>query len=390
MKLTGRAMLGWASVLAVLPVALLSRRLFYYVAEQANGAGGLGRYVGQMWGAMVGACLLRPNVELCTSAAMRLVRSLTERVARTDATVLILGESGVGKEVVARSIHARSSRASRPFVKVNCAALPRDLLESELFGHEKGAFTHAYTMRRGWFEQANGGTLFLDEITEVPVDLQAKLLHVLQDGEFFRVGGQRPIATDVQVIAATHRDLQEAIAAGEFREDLYYRLNVIEIRVPPLRERRDEIPGLVNHFCEGFAAMYGRPVEIDAATLDVFMRYDWPGNVRELENTVHRIAVLGTAAALGAMMPQPVAGGSPATADGHDAVLSLKERGRLAAREAERVAITTALEGARWNRSAAARALQISLRALRYKIAELGIIRGTSEDAETPPNRVAG
>jgi two-component system response regulator AtoC len=389
MKLTGRAMLGWASVLAAVPVALVSRRLFMYLAEQANAAGGLSRYAGQMWGAMVGACILRPNVDLCTSAAMRFVRSLTDRVARTDATVLILGESGVGKEVVARTIHARSERASRPFVKVNCAALPHDLLESELFGHEKGAFTHAYTMRRGWFEQANGGTLFLDEITEVPVDLQAKLLHVLQDGEFFRIGGQRPIATDVQVIAATHRDLRAAIAAGEFREDVYYRLNVIEIHVPPLRERRDEIPGLVRHFCDGFAAMYGRPVELDAATLDLFMRYDWPGNVRELENTVHRIAVLGTAAALGAMMPQPVAGGSAARGDGDDAVMSLKERGRLAAREAERVAIATALETARWNRSAAARALQISVRALRYKMAELGLIRGTTEERQTPPDRMA-
>src|SRR3989449_6202285 len=197
---------------------------------------------------------------LCISSKMQLVRELVAKVAGTNTTVLLRGESGVGKEIVARAIHKLSPRAARQFLKVNCAALPGELLESELFGHEKGAFTGAYRQKPGKFEATDGGTLLLDEIGEMPLRLQAKLLHVLQDGEFSRVGGEKIIDTDVRLIAATNRDLESALRAHQFREDLYYRLNVIEIRIPPLRERREEIPGLVDFFLKKFNVQYGRAV----------------------------------------------------------------------------------------------------------------------------------
>src|SRR6266545_6361987 len=198
------------------------------------------------------------QLELCTSPAMRTVRELIARVAATNAAVLLTGESGVGKEVVARAIHQASPRAAGAFLKVNCAALPEELLESELFGHQRGAFTGAYRDKPGKFELAQKGTLMLDEIGEVPFRLQAKLLHVLQDGEFARVGGERVLETDVRVLAATNRDLQAEIRAGRFREDLYYRLNVIPIFVPPLRDRQEDIPLLADHFMADFAREYGR------------------------------------------------------------------------------------------------------------------------------------
>ena len=188
------------------------------------------------------------GLDLCSSSKMQPIRDLVAKVAGTNTTVLLRGESGVGKEVVAHALHQASSRADRQFLKVNCAALPGELLESELFGHEKGAFTGAYRQKPGKFEAADGGTLMLDEIGEMPLRLQAKLLHVLQDGEFCRVGGEKIIDTDVRLIASTNRDLESAMRVHQFREDLYYRLNVIEIRIPPLRERREEIPGLLDHF----------------------------------------------------------------------------------------------------------------------------------------------
>src|ERR671914_217888 len=196
------------------------------------------------------------------SEKMRGIAQVIEQVSDSDVTVLIRGESGVGKELVARAIHQRSTRRAKPFVKVNCAALPAELLESELFGHEKGAFTGAYRQKPGKFEAADQGTLLLDEIGEIPLRLQAKLLHVLQDGEFSRVGGEKIIDTDVRLIAATNRDLEASMRAHQFREDLYYRLNVIEIRIPPLRERREEIPVLIDHFKRRFNAQYGRSIEI--------------------------------------------------------------------------------------------------------------------------------
>ncbi len=226
------------------------------------------------------------------SAAIRQTRKLIEQVADTEVTVLILGESGTGKEVVARNLHYRSSRRNKPFVPVNCGAIPGELLESELFGHEKGAFTGALTSRQGRFEMAEGGTLFLDEIGDMPLAMQVKLLRVLQERCFERVGSNRTIYCDVRVIAATHRNLEEEIVAGRFREDLYYRLNVFPIEVPPLRERREDIPALVADLIARIENEKRGSVRLTAAALEALKRYDWPGNVRELANLIERLAVL--------------------------------------------------------------------------------------------------
>jgi transcriptional regulator with GAF, ATPase, and Fis domain len=314
---------------------------------------------------------------LLGSPAMRGVGEIIREVADSDATVLILGESGVGKDVVARSIVA-SSRRREPFVKVNCAALPRELLESELFGHEKGAFTGAFRRKLGKFEFAQHGSLFLDEVGELPLALQAKLLHVLQDREFCRVGGSDPIRADARVIASTNRDLERAIGEGEFREDLYYRLNVVEIHVPPLRRRKEEIPALVRHFLEKFSRD-GRPVTLSSDDLDAMLAHDWPGNVRELENVVRRLVLLQNVpeargrvlAALRSPCPglaPPPAGPPPAPALAPP--LGLREIARQAAAEAERKALREVLERVRWNRTRAAEALKINYKTLRGKIAE--------------------
>jgi DNA-binding NtrC family response regulator len=227
------------------------------------------------------------------SVALQRVREQIQQVAKTDATVLILGETGTGKELIARAVHQQSSRGERPLVKVNCASLPPSLIESELFGHEKGAFTGAMRQHQGRFEVADGGTLFLDEVGELPLGLQAKLLRVLQDGELERVGSSRTFRVDTRVIAATNRDLSSAIAAGEFRQDLYYRLHVFPITAPPLRERAEDIPLLAQFFAARFARKLGKPVpEIPETTLNALVRYSWPGNVRELENVLERAAIL--------------------------------------------------------------------------------------------------
>src|SRR6188474_1136583 len=227
------------------------------------------------------------------SEPMRHVALIIDQVADSDVTVLVRGESGVGKELVARAIHQRSTRKARPFVKVNCAALPAELLESELFGHEKGAFTGAATTRIGKFEQAHSGTIFLDEIGEMKPPLQAKLLHVLQDAEFTKLGSNKPIDVDVRVVAATNRDLESMMLSGEFREDLYYRLKVIEVTVPPLRERRNEIVHLTEFFIDRYARRYNRPVrQLSEELAQLFQSYEWPGNIRELENMIKRIVIL--------------------------------------------------------------------------------------------------
>src|SRR5919106_3398666 len=227
------------------------------------------------------------------SENMRSIATVIEQVADSDVTVLIRGESGVGKELVARAIHQRSTRRNRPFVKVNCAALPAELLESELFGHERGAFTGAATTRIGKFEQAHSGTIFMDEIGEMKPPLQAKLLHVLQDAEFTKLGSNKKINIDVRVVAATNRDLEQMMLRGDFREDLYYRLKVIEALVPPLRERRDEIPSLTDFFVVKYSHRYNRPVRpLSDELRQKFMEYEWPGNVRELENMIKRFVIL--------------------------------------------------------------------------------------------------
>jgi two-component system, NtrC family, response regulator AtoC len=326
-----------------------------------------------------------PLTVTCTSSKMQPIRDLVAKVAVTNTTVLLRGESGVGKEVVARSIHKASPRAARQFLKVNCAALPAELLESELFGHEKGAFTGAYRQKPGKFEAADQGTLLLDEIGEIPLRLQAKLLHVLQDGEFSRVGGEKIIDTDVRLIAATNRDLEASMRAHQFREDLYYRLNVIEIRIPPLRERREEIPVLIDHFLKKFNSQYGRAVDLPDDAIRAFLDYHWPGNIRELENAVKRVVVLGSARPVhqeivgnlnrGLRPAAPAA--APVLAQpsaGPDASISLKDIARQAARDAERVAIKEVLDRVHWNRAKAARLLQISYKALLYKIVQCGLV----------------
>jgi len=303
---------------------------------------------------------------------MRSVLDVVVRVAGTSATILLLGESGVGKEVVAQAIHRAPPRASHPFVKVSCAALPEGLLESELFGHTRGAFTGASRDRMGKFELARHGTILLDEVGEIPLRLQAKLLHVLQDGEFARVGADKVLQSDVRVVAATNRNLEEAMRAGQFREDLYYRLNVITIRIPPLRERRGEIPVLAGHFLCRFNAAYSRSAVISSDTMRVFTEYAWPGNVRELENAVKRIVVLGGAMLRLGVLPSPADAVPPAPG----APTGLKTIARRAARAAERIAIETVLDHVAGNQVKAARLLQISYSALRYKILECGLARG--------------
>jgi two-component system response regulator AtoC len=336
---------------------------------------------------------------LCNSGKMQPIRDLVAKVAATNTTVLLRGESGVGKEVVGRAIHKASPRAAKQFLKVNCAALPGELLESELFGHEKGAFTGAYRQKPGKFEAAHQGTLLLDEIGEMPLRLQAKLLHVLQDGEFSRVGGERIIDTDVRLIAATNRDLEASMRIHQFREDLYYRLNVIEIRIPPLRERREEIPVLVDHFLKKFNAQYGRTVDIPGETLRAFIEFDWPGNIRELENAIKRVVVLGSArpvhveivSNLGRNNRQLPRAGTAAldVRPTPDTPISLKDIARQAAREAERVAIKEVLDRVHWNRAKAARLLQISYKALLYKIVQCGLVVQDTEKEEKPKEVMA-
>src|SRR5947209_12046659 len=316
------------------------------------------------------------------SPKMRAILTIIENVADTDATVLIRGESGVGKDLVARAIHAQSARKAGPVVKVNCAAIPPGLLESELFGHEKGAFTGAHRRKPGQFEYAHGGTLDLDEIAEPPLALQAKLLHVLQDFRFTLVGGQRELAVEARVIAATNRDLERALTRGQFREDLYYRLNVVELRIPPLRERREEIPQLAHWFLARFNAQYGRQKQLTPETLARLTEHPWSGNVRELENAVRRMVVLtdGEQAfeALVAHGRNGHNGHAAAAGPARPVTESLREIARRGARDAERKALAEVLERVRWNRAEASRILKVSYKTLLNKICECGL---------TPPSR---
>lgn len=313
------------------------------------------------------------------SEKMLYLKSVIEQVADTDITVLISGESGSGKELVAHSLHQLSSRRNNAFVKVNCAALPGELLESELFGYEKGSFTGAGNRKLGKFEMADEGTIFLDEISEMSSAMQAKLLHVLQDGEFSRLGGGRDVKVDSRVISATNIDLRKAVAEGGFREDLFYRLNVVGIHVPPLRERRDEIPLLTEYFMRNYCAQYNRePRDLSAETMGLFLHHHWPGNVRELENIIKRIIVLDDEVAalaefsmLNGAVPEKAIPTYPEQSK--PGKLSLREVGRMAARLAEREAILRILRETRWNRKKAAQILRVSYKALLYKIKEVGL-----------------
>ncbi len=294
------------------------------------------------------------------------------RIASSNATVVIHGESGVGKELLAASLHYNSTRAQKPFVKVNCGAIPEGLLESEFFGHEKGAFTGAVARRTGRFEHADGGTLFLDEIGELPLALQVKLLRVLQDREFERVGGDKTLRVDVRLVAATNRDLEAMVAAGTFRSDLFYRLNVVSLTVPPLRERVDDIAVLAAHFLRKFTAEHGREIDgFDDHALAVMQRYAWPGNVRELSNAVERAVVMSSGSTIFAEdLPLPVVAASRAAPE--LAARTLK----ALLRDFEAGVIRQALERNQDNRSRTANELGISRRALLYKLHELNLDDG--------------
>ncbi len=310
----------------------------------------------------------RPSNIIGDSAAMQAVYDLIGTVCKSDATVLIRGESGTGKELVAHAIHYNSPRASRPLIKVNCAALPETVIESELFGHEKGAFTGAIARREGRFELANGGTIFLDEIGDLTPATQIKLLRVLQEREFERVGGTTTIRVNVRVIAATNRDLEDLIEEDQFRRDLYYRLNVFPIHMPALRERRTDIPLLANFFVEKYSKAASKPVRrISAPALDMMMSYDWPGNVRELENCIERSVLLTQDEVIHAHQLPPtvrtVESGRPVEGEGLQSALD----------RVEREMIVDALKASRGNMARAARALGITERIMGLRVKKYGI-----------------
>jgi formate hydrogenlyase transcriptional activator len=315
------------------------------------------------------------------SVALHRVLRDVDVVAPTDATVLIQGETGTGKELIARAIHDRSARRARPFVKLSCAAIPAGLLESELFGHDRGAFTGAVRQRTGRFELADGGTLFLDEIGELPFDLQPKLLRILQEQEFERVGGERTVRVDVRLVAATNRDLAGMVAEQRFRDDLFYRLNVFPIDVPPLRERPDDIPALVEHFVRRFASQMNRRIDIiPRDAIAAMQQYAWPGNIRELANVVER----ATIRSLGPTLDIPVAELERLAARASRPYASREHPATLA--ELERAHILAVLEEANWliagPRGAAAR-LGMKRTTLQSLIKRLGIARSAARDGPT-------
>ena len=320
---------------------------------------------------------LQHNFEeiICCSKIVKKVLRKIEQVASTDATVLILGETGTGKELLVRAVHNISPRRERPLVKVNCAALPANLIESELFGHEKGAFTGAVTRKIGRFELADGGTIFLDEIGDLSLELQTKLLRVLQEGEFERLGNPNTTKVDVRVIAATNRDLEKAIEKGAFREDLYYRLNVFPIKSPPLRERKEEIPLLVNHFIKKYGARIGKEIELVSKNMmDTLQAYDWPGNVRELENTVERALIIsqGKQLELGDWLPRD-------SISRKDEISTKSDASHISTlEESEREYIIAVLEMTDWQvrgEKGAAKILDINPSTLESRMRKLGIKR---------------
>jgi formate hydrogenlyase transcriptional activator len=314
-----------------------------------------------------------------SSRALDAVLAGVRRVAPTDSTVLIQGETGTGKELIARAIHNISSRCGRPFIKLNCAAIPLDLLESELFGHEKGAFTGAIAQKLGRFEMADKGTLFLDEIGDIPPSLQPKLLRILQEQEFERLGGSRTHKVDVRLVAATHRNLAEMVRNGEFRSDLYFRLNVFPVQLPPLRERREDIPDLVSHFVDLFGRRVGRRIDhIPLETMVALSAYDWPGNIRELQNLIERAVILS----VDGVLPNPLQAeeAQPISIFSAPTILA----------DSERALILRAVQAAGWvigGRKGAAARLGLKRTTLIYKMQRHGISRPPLEGslAMSPP-----
>lgn len=317
------------------------------------------------------------------SEKMLQVKSIVEQVADSELTVLVRGESGTGKEIAARMLHNLSKRANEPFTKVNCAAIPRDLLEAELFGYEKGAFTGAHKTKPGRFEVANKGSIFLDEIGDMPLELQSKLLQVLEQQEFIRVGGITTIHVDVRIICATNKNLEEAIRGQLFRDDLFYRLNEITIFLPPVRDRRDDIPLLINHFLNRYNDLYEKNYPALAPeTISRLMQFDWPGNVRQLENLVKQIVVRGDESIMDEMVSRNMLSVSqPENSERHELVeaqelqnsFSLKKRVGYAVAHEEKKLISTVLNKTNWNRRKAADMLEISYRSLLYKIKDYSL-----------------
>ena len=313
------------------------------------------------------------------SDKMKAIGKTIEQIADTDVPVLIIGESGTGKELVTNAVHLLSTRRNRPLVKINCVAIPGELLESELFGYEKGAFTGAYNSKPGRLEFAHKGTLFLDEIGDMPLPLQAKLLRVLQEGIFFRLGGNSEVEIDIRIIAATNQSLEDGIKRGTFREDLFYRLNVIGIKIPPLRERKEEINPLIDYFLIKYSRTYNKNVKkLSVSTMNLLMECNWPGNVRELENAIKKFVVLESEEMV--LRELNIMGTKASRKkidieylqDCNDGY-SLKEIGRKAAAEAEKIAIKKILEQTYWNRRRAAEILKISYKTLLNKIKENGL-----------------
>ena len=312
------------------------------------------------------------------SPAMLQIKAVVEQVADSELTVLIRGESGTGKEIVARMLHTLSGRKSGPFVKVNCAAIPRELLEAELFGYEKGAFTGAHKTKPGRFEMANKGSIFLDEIGDMPLELQSKLLQVLEQYEFMRVGGVKTIKVDTRIVCATNRDLENAIKDGTIREDLYYRLNEVTLNLPPLRERREDIPLLIEHFLQKYYGVYKKEYRpISSATVELLQNFDWPGNVRQLENIIKQIVVREDESIALETIKRQLTQASPQSrsvaADPDTTGLSLKKRVGATVAAEEKTLIAQALSQTNWNRRKAAQLLDISYRSLLYKIKEYQI-----------------
>lgn len=317
------------------------------------------------------------------SRAMRSVTDLAARVARTETTVLLEGESGTGKELLAKGIHFHSGRSRSPFVTINCGAIPEQLLESELFGHRRGSFTGAVADKRGKFETADRGTIFLDEIGELPLSLQVKLLRVLQEREIDKVGDPRPVKVDVRVIAATNRDLDKMVAGGTFRDDLYYRLAVVSIRMPPLRERADDIPLLVDHFMRKHAERLGRPQPtVDKAVYSAFNLYSWPGNIRELENVIERALVLDKDQTIGFDdLPERLRAKQQRVGNLR---LELPDEG-ISLEDVERELLLAALEKNNWNQTRAAAYLNITRSTLLYRMQKFGLERDKDGAAGATP-----
>ncbi len=313
------------------------------------------------------------------SPQMLAVKNVIEQVADSELTVLILGESGTGKEIVARMLHALSSRAQKPFTKVNCAAIPRELLEAELFGYEKGAFTGAVKNKPGRFEVASTGTIFLDEIGDMPLELQSKLLQVLEQNEFIRVGGLQTVRVDVRIVCATNKNVEEALQKGIIREDLFYRLNEITIQLPPLREKSEDIPLLVDHFLQRYRILYERDfLGLSPQALKALKEYSWPGNVRQLENLIKQIVVRNDESMVFELSEriatETSSGGPEPPSSRAEGELSLKRRISALVTQEEKKVISEALRRTNWNRRKAAKLLEISYRSLLYKIKDYGIV----------------